>query len=103
MSVSLEEVRRIAALARLELSPERAQVAAGELSTILAHMEVLTEVDTEGVSESLALGVVGPATRVDEGPPVVLHASISAIAPESRDGFFLVPRLATHEHPETTP
>jgi hypothetical protein len=32
----------------------------------------------------------------DVGPSVPLTTPISAFAPEWRDGFFLVPRLATH-------
>ena len=49
MSVTLDDVRHIAALARLGLTDERAQSLVAELNTILEHMDELAKVDTAGV------------------------------------------------------
>ena len=46
---TIDDVRHIAALARLGLTDDRAASLLGELNTILAHMDVLSQVDTEGV------------------------------------------------------
>lgn len=100
MSVSLEDVHHIAALARLALDDERAVTLAAELNTVLEHMDVLARVDTEGVQESIGVGAQGRPLRADEGPPTPLARSVDSIAPRMRDGFFLVPRLASHETPE---
>lgn len=103
MSISLDEVRHIAALARLGISDERAQLAAEELSSILAHMRVLSRVDDEsavGVDGDTATGMT---LRPDAGPPIPLLRAPTFFAPEMRDGFFLVPRLATHEDMEQSP
>jgi len=100
VSVSLEEVRRIAALARLGLEPDRAHALAAELNTILAHMEVLSRVDTSDVPEAVAAITSGQPLRPDRGPPIPLAARPEAFAPGTRDGFFLVPRLSTHEDRE---
>jgi aspartyl-tRNA(Asn)/glutamyl-tRNA(Gln) amidotransferase subunit C len=40
--------------------------------------------------------------RPDVGPPIPLARERDAFAPSMRDGFFLVPRLSTHEDPEAT-
>ena len=103
MSVSLDEVRHIAALARLGISDERAQLAAEELSSILAHMQVLSRVDDE--RDATARGDTDePMTlRPDAGPPIPLLRAPAFFAPEMRDGFFIVPRLATHEDAERSP
>ena len=102
MSVSLDDVWHIAALARLGLSEERVVAAVAELNTILAHMDVLSRVDTHEVDEALSATTPKMPLRADHGPPVRLEPATDAFAPAARDGFFLVPRLATHEDPEAT-
>jgi aspartyl-tRNA(Asn)/glutamyl-tRNA(Gln) amidotransferase subunit C len=96
MAVSLDDVRHIAALARLGLSAERAQSLTAELNTILGHMDALAKVDTSTVSAG-AEDVAGMPLREDALPPDELRRRPDAFAPSTRDGFFLVPRLATHE------
>jgi aspartyl-tRNA(Asn)/glutamyl-tRNA(Gln) amidotransferase subunit C len=103
VSISLDEVRHIAALARLGISDERAQLAAEELTSILAHMQVLTRVDDERAAGSDTDGKTGMTLRPDLGPPIPLLRAPAFFAPEMREGFFLVPRLATHEDPEPSP
>lgn len=102
MSISLEEVRHVAALARLGISEERAHIVAQELSSILEHMEVLAKVDTSDAGEG-AVPQLGMVLRPDVGPPIPLERPPADFAPMPREGFFLVPRLATHEDPEPAP
>ena len=94
MSVELDEVRHIASLARLGIAKERLAVLAKELSGILEHMAVLQRVDTTGVGDSAS--ATQTPWRADQGPPIRLLRPIEAFAPDVRDGFFIVPRLATH-------
>lgn len=103
MSISLDEVRHIATLARLGISDERAQLAAEELSSILAHMQVLSRVDDERGAGSTGDSPIGMTLRHDAGPPIPLLRAPAFFAPEMSEGFFLVPRLATHEDPEQSP
>ena len=103
MSVSLDEVRHIAALARLGISDERAQRAAQELSSILEHMQVLERVDDDRAVDAAGDPDTGMTLRPDAGPPIPLLRAPAFFAPEVRDGFFLVPRLATHEDAERSP
>lgn len=99
MAVTIDDVRHIAALARLGLSEERARTLVSELNTILAHMDVLSQVDTGGLAEGAATGAAAPLRR-DVGPPIPLARTIDSFAPKVQDGFFLVPRLSTHEDSE---
>jgi aspartyl-tRNA(Asn)/glutamyl-tRNA(Gln) amidotransferase subunit C len=99
MAVTREDVMHVAALARLALSEERIPELVSQLNGILAHMEVLQRVDTTGVVGTAAVGEPEMRLRPDEGPPIPLARPREAFAPAMRDGFFLVPRLATHESP----
>lgn len=97
MAVTIDDVRHIASLARLGLTEERAQALVAELNTILRHMDVLARVDTSGVEPVAGVGAAGAPLRPDHGPSTPLDQPIETFAPRTRDGFFLVPRLATHE------
>jgi aspartyl-tRNA(Asn)/glutamyl-tRNA(Gln) amidotransferase subunit C len=96
MSVSLDDVRHVAALARVGVTHERAVELVSELNTILRHMDVLSSVDTSGV-EIAPAAAEATTLRDDAGPAISLARPLETFAPKSRDGFFLVPRLDTHE------
>ena len=97
MAVSERDVRHMAALARLGLGDDRVPALQRELNGILAHMEVLSRVDTTTVCGSEGVSSGGTWLRTDEGPPIPLALPHESFAPEMRDGFFIVPRLASHE------
>ncbi|MFI5248452.1 MAG: aspartyl/glutamyl-tRNA amidotransferase subunit C [Gemmatimonadales bacterium] len=94
MSVSHDDVRHIAALARVGIDERRLPALAAELSSILDHMAVLTRVDSSDVADIARDGDVH--LRPDSGPPIPLLRPLPAFAPMVRDGFLIVPRLATH-------
>jgi aspartyl-tRNA(Asn)/glutamyl-tRNA(Gln) amidotransferase subunit C len=100
VAVTIDDVRHIAALARLGLDDARTAAIVGELNTILVHMDELAKVDTTGIQEAIGVGAEGLPVRADAGPPLPLARSLDAVAPRMRDGFFLVPRLSTHETTE---
>ena len=100
MAVTIDDVRHIAALARLGLTDERAARLVQEMNTILGHMDQLSRVDTAGVQESIGVGARGLPVRDDGGQPIPLARSLDAFAPALRNGFLLVPRLSTHESAE---
>jgi aspartyl-tRNA(Asn)/glutamyl-tRNA(Gln) amidotransferase subunit C len=101
MAVTIDDVRHIAALARLGMDDDRARALVGELNTILAHMDVLSSVDTGSVEPVVGIGAQAAPLRADTGPPFAVARPIASFAPETRDGLFLVPRLSTHEDPES--
>jgi aspartyl-tRNA(Asn)/glutamyl-tRNA(Gln) amidotransferase subunit C len=97
MPVTRSDVEHIAQLARLALDERRVPELVAQLNDILAHMEVLSKVKTTDVEGASGVGDAGLPLRKDEGPPLTLARSRDAFAPAMREGFFLVPRLATHE------
>jgi aspartyl-tRNA(Asn)/glutamyl-tRNA(Gln) amidotransferase subunit C len=94
MSVTPDDVRHVARLARVGLDEQRIPSLVSELNGILAHMDVLQQVNVDGVAE-IASQAATPL-RDDALPSDALQRTREAFAPASRDGFFLVPRLATH-------
>ncbi|MBI1808797.1 MAG: Asp-tRNA(Asn)/Glu-tRNA(Gln) amidotransferase subunit GatC [Gemmatimonadetes bacterium] len=96
MSVSRDDVRRVAELARVDVPDARLDALVQELNGILTHMEALRTADTREV-DAAPDARAGMPLRPDAGPPVPLEHERSAMAPAMRDGFFLVPRLATHD------
>jgi aspartyl-tRNA(Asn)/glutamyl-tRNA(Gln) amidotransferase subunit C len=97
MAVTREDVLHIAELARLGIDTARAEHLTQELSAILAHMEVLSQVDTTAVPVTAGVGAGGTPLRPDVSVAPPMEATLDSFAPAMRDGFFIVPRLATHE------
>jgi len=99
MAVTRDDVLHIAELARLGVAAARADDLTKELSAILAHMEVLSQVDTASVAPTIVVEAGGTPLRPDAGVSPSMKGTIDSFAPLMRDGFFIVPRLATHEDP----
>lgn len=97
MSISLEEVWHIAALARIGIDVAQATEIAAELSSILEHMEDLSRAAIESREVVGGETVRAMPLRPDTGPAIPLDRVPNDFAPAFRDGFFLVPRLSTHE------
>jgi aspartyl-tRNA(Asn)/glutamyl-tRNA(Gln) amidotransferase subunit C len=100
MAVTRDDVKHVAELARLALSDERAEQFTAQINTILQHMEVLSKVDTDRLEPIAGIGAQSAPLGEDVGPSVPLESPIETFAPQVRDGFFLVPRLSTHESVE---
>jgi aspartyl-tRNA(Asn)/glutamyl-tRNA(Gln) amidotransferase subunit C len=94
--VTKDDVLHIADLARLGIDSEHAEALTRELSGILSHMEVLSKIDTTGVALT-AGSDDGTPLRPDTHVACAISGALGSIAPAMRDGFFIVPRLATHE------
>jgi aspartyl-tRNA(Asn)/glutamyl-tRNA(Gln) amidotransferase subunit C len=93
--LSLEEVRRIAALARLELTPAEETLFAGQLSAILDYVKQLEALDVTGVepmTHALAAGDA-PPLRDDEVRPGLPADRALAAAPARAGTCFQVPRI----------
>ncbi|MEA2271842.1 MAG: aspartyl-tRNA(Asn)/glutamyl-tRNA(Gln) amidotransferase subunit [Solirubrobacteraceae bacterium] len=85
------QVLHVARLARLELSDEEVERMASELSTILDHIEKISELDLEGVPPTTHVVEVENALRADEPRPSLPREVALAAAPEVADGGFAVP------------
>jgi aspartyl-tRNA(Asn)/glutamyl-tRNA(Gln) amidotransferase subunit C len=94
MALSIEEVRRIAALARLRLSPEEEARLAGELSAILDYVRQLEELDVSGIEPMThALAAGETPFREDQVLPGLPPDEALANAPARAGNCFQVPRI----------
>jgi aspartyl-tRNA(Asn)/glutamyl-tRNA(Gln) amidotransferase subunit C len=99
-SFSADDVRRIAALAELSLSPAEVEHFATQITAILDYAETVQRVDTTGVEPmshplGLALSANDGGGRADEIQPSADRRELLAGAPDAaRDaGVFRVPRV----------
>ena len=98
MAVTDRDVLQVAFLARLGVEPGRLPALVSELNAILGHMDVLERVETGGGTGDVGETRSTTPMRSDaSGTSIPLAVLREEFAPEMRDGFFLVPRLATHE------
>lgn len=97
MAIGPDDVRHVAALARLGVPESQLAELVRQLNGILSHMDALTRVKTTGVMGAAGVGDAAMPLRTDIGPPIPLERPLESFAPQARDGFLLVPRLATHE------
>jgi aspartyl-tRNA(Asn)/glutamyl-tRNA(Gln) amidotransferase subunit C len=93
MSVSPEQVRHIAKLARIAMSDEELDRLVPELNNILGWVEQLGEVDTDGVEPLTAVIDQKLRLRDDIVTEGNIRDEVLANAPEAQHGFFAVPKV----------
>jgi len=93
MPLSIPEVKRIAWLARIEITDAEAAAAQGQLSGIFKLIEQMRSVDTEGVAPMAHGQDVVQRLREDRVTEVDQHALFQSIAPQVEDDLYLVPRV----------
>lgn len=85
------DIAHVARLARLALDDEAMDTYRSQLGTILDHAAMVQSVDVEGVEPTAhPLGFTN-AFRDDDVRPSLDRDEVLAAAPESRDGYFVVP------------
>jgi len=93
MSIDIKTARKVAHLARIEVAEDALPPLADALSNILAFMEQLNEVDIEGVEPMSSVTPMALKRRVDEVTDGGYQEKILANAPDTREGFFAVPKV----------
>lgn len=93
MSLTPDDVRRIAHLARIALSPAEAERTRDQLNGILAFVEQLQAVDTTGIVPMAHAVDVVQRLREDRVTEHDRRDDFMAIAPESEAGLYLVPKV----------
>jgi len=89
--IDREQVLHVARLARLRLSDDEVTTMAGELSSILGHIEKLSELDLDGVAPTTHVVDVGNALRADEPRPSLPRDVVLEQAPDTDGEGFRVP------------
>jgi len=95
MGLTKDEVKAVAELARLYLSPEELEQMRDQLSSILVHIAKLDELDTAAISPTAQVIDLTNVMREDEVRPSLSPEAVLANAPRKNDGFFEVHAVLT--------
>lgn len=92
MQITPDLIKYLESLARITLSEEEEKKVGNELQDILTYIDMLNELDTDGVEAMSHCFPVTNVMREDEAQPSMTPYEITANAPEAQDGCFVVPK-----------
>ncbi|MDO5646816.1 Asp-tRNA(Asn)/Glu-tRNA(Gln) amidotransferase subunit GatC [Paracoccus sp. (in: a-proteobacteria)] len=93
MSITEDQARKVAHLARIAVDPAALPALANEINGILHFMEQLNEVDVDGVEPMTGVTPMRLKRRDDQVTAGGAQAQVLANAPDAREGFFAVPKV----------
>jgi aspartyl-tRNA(Asn)/glutamyl-tRNA(Gln) amidotransferase subunit C len=93
MSLTLDDVKRIAHLARIEVSESEAQAYLAQLSSIFGLVEEMQAVDTSGIEPMAHAQDVALRLREDVVSEPNRREACQAVAPQVEAGLYLVPKV----------
>ena len=93
MAVTVDDVRRVADLARLQFSSDEEEKLVLELNRILRYMEKLNELDTDGVEPTSHVVPMVNAFRTDVAEVFPHIGELLEQAPEMKERYYKVPRI----------
>lgn len=91
--LSIEDVRKVAKLARLAVSDDDAERYRAELAAVLGYVERLREVDVEGVEPMAHVSGETNRVRPDEPGGTVDRETLMRMAPDAAPPFVKVPKV----------
>ena len=93
MSISISDVRYIAALARLSFSSEEEFELTDQMNTVLEYMDKLNELDTSAVPPMSHVLSVQNVYRLDHAEQRISHDEAMKNAPDADSDYFRVPKV----------
>jgi len=87
------DVRYVAHLARLQLSPDEESEYGAQLGDVLAYFEKLKQLDVTRVDPTAHVVPVHNVTRPDSPQTCLSHQDATRNAPATTEGLFLVPKI----------
>lgn len=91
--ISLEQVRHVAELARLELDDEEMETMRTQLDAVLGYMAKLEELEVSEVQPTFYSIEMRAPLRPDRVKPSLPHEDALRAAPAEKEGGFAVPRV----------
>jgi aspartyl-tRNA(Asn)/glutamyl-tRNA(Gln) amidotransferase subunit C len=91
--LTLDDVRRVARLARLELTDDEAAVQLRSINELMERFESLRELDVEGIEPTAHSAPINNVLREDAASPSLPRDEALAGAPDAREGCFAVPLI----------
>lgn len=95
MALTLADVEHVAALARLGLTPDEQERLRDQLSSILEHIDALSDLDTDAIPPTAQVIEITNVLRDDVARPSLPRDVVLANAPRQTDGFFEVDAVLT--------
>ncbi len=93
MSIDTDTAARVAKLARIKVEDDALPALAQEFNNILGFIEQLNEVDVDGVEPMVSVTPMRLKRRKDGVTDGDQQDKVLANAPDSREGFFAVPKV----------
>lgn len=97
MTIDREQVKKVALLARLEITPEEEEQFTTQLSSILEYFEQLSELDTDGVQPTTRAIELSNINRRDRLESFADREELLQEAPEQEGDYFKVPQILSSE------
>lgn len=92
MQITPDLIKYLESLARITLSEDEEKKVGNELQDILTYIDMLNELDTDGVEVMSHCFPITNVMREDVVAESMTSDEIVANAPESQDGCFVVPK-----------
>jgi aspartyl-tRNA(Asn)/glutamyl-tRNA(Gln) amidotransferase subunit C len=93
MSLSQDDVKRIARLARIEIDDAQAQATQAQLNSIFDLIATMQAVDTAGIAPMAHAQEVYQRMRDDAVTESDRHTAFQAVAPAVESSLYLVPKV----------
>jgi aspartyl-tRNA(Asn)/glutamyl-tRNA(Gln) amidotransferase subunit C len=93
MSLSQDDVKRIARLARIEIDDAQAQATQAQLNSIFNLIATMQAVDTQGIAPMAHAQEVYQRLRDDVVTETDRHTAFQAVAPAVENSLYLVPKV----------
>jgi aspartyl-tRNA(Asn)/glutamyl-tRNA(Gln) amidotransferase subunit C len=93
MKITVDEVRKVAILAKLTLSETDIERMATDMDAMLVYVATLANLDTEGIVPTAHAVPMANAFRADQLRPSLEREEVMAAAPKSANGTFRVPKV----------
>jgi aspartyl-tRNA(Asn)/glutamyl-tRNA(Gln) amidotransferase subunit C len=93
VSISIEDVQKVAKLAKLEFDAEQLELLARQLDQVVVYVEKLNELDTDDVKPTSHVLDLKNVFRCDEVDNWLTQEQVLQNAPVKKHGYFSVPKV----------
>ena len=93
MSISKTDIETIASLAQLEVNEDSMELYSNELSNIMEMIRSMQDIDTDAIEPMPHPQDIELRLRIDEVTEIEQRDELQAIAPQTSDGLYLVPKV----------
>ena len=93
MKITVSEVRHVARLARLKLDTDELALFQKDLNSILEYMDMITEIDTSGITPTIHTTTIMNVMRDDAIKDSQERSEALSNAPKHKNGNIVVPKV----------